>query len=938
VTVGAFAVNVAITTAMLASRIARWFWDKMIELGDSMLQDFLLASGSFSTIGGLRAYRTAFGGLPEDPGMLPAMVQARGAMASKEYAALKLLGIKSTGDSADLMVQATLAAANFMRHQNKGQELMLAEAMVLTSVIGPERLLALKDADPAELQALKEAYERYKPLMQISDKARQGWINFRLQVKATGAQIVSVIAETLADPASPFTQALVHLSQSIARFIKVFMEAPVTKEIVDKLGEYIDEFAKWLVKPETTLVIKKFMDDVKSVVKSAIEAIKYLKQMIDIWRGTVPAAHGRRALAHRLRMERPAGGPPIAPAVPIQRYPGRAAFTKKIAIARPTGAPPVAYPEAAPIARYPGRARFTEKIGVAQPPNAPRISPRPVRPEPSNVRQAPVEGIRPPTGQLRGGQVNSSDLYNTYKEKFKNSPLNGYVPKDGAQWGIKTGSPDEWARLATATSKQESGLNANVGAGLNQFTTSDLRRYGVGGNVNDPNAQVDALVSQWSKHIKQDGVVSQPAPGNPGTGNAWLGAGRYFGSMRDKGWHGKTHADVSKYLGPGGWADQAQKSASGSTSSGESEPTPPATRQGTEDLPPAMNAATGRAPDAFIMHHTGGRGTSQGVENTLRQRGLGVEYVMERDGTIRQIGGPGSANIMNESRYRNSPILGEGKPFLTNRNIVGMEVIAKDDKDVTPAQRAAAARFIRERYPNTPVFGHGEVNPGHKEADEGMTITNSIRQERARGISQGPPSGTSRALPDPSETVSLLYPNQTRTDISIRRPPPHPIDDIKVDNRSDGDVSHAKTTSDNDDGSSQPAEDVTRFAGHREEMDKQFSKPSVAKPFEYGIDMPTERFKPWRKAEDIEDRRERTPNIRYLLGNRKGGDPEVDPLPSKMGADLGMADVLRGEQKKTMSENTKMYLQRQIDTYEKLKRGEKVEEEGVAPPSAEELQ
>jgi hypothetical protein len=134
-----------------------------------------------------------------------------------------------------------------------------------------------------------------------------------------------------------------------------------------------------------------------------------------------------------------------------------------------------------------------------------------------------------------------------------------------------------------------------------------------------------------------------------------------------------------------------------------------------------MQAATGEAPAAFIFHHTSGRGTVAGVADTLRQRGLGVEYAMERDGTIKQIGGPGAFNI--KSGW------GVGKG-LSNKNIIGMEVIAKDDKDVTPAQVAAAEAFIKKNYPNTPVFGHGEVNPGHKEADEGMKIVNTIRRER----------------------------------------------------------------------------------------------------------------------------------------------------------------------------------------------------------------
>jgi len=62
-----------------------------------------------------------------------------------------------------------------------------------------------------------------------------------------------------------------------------------------------------------------------------------------------------------------------------------------------------------------------------------------------------------------------------------------------------------------------------------------------------------------------------------------------------------------------------------------------------------------------------------------------------------------------------------------------MEIIAKDDKDVTRAQVLSAQAFARKHYPNTPVFGHGEVNPGHKQATEGWTVTHAIREER-RGL------------------------------------------------------------------------------------------------------------------------------------------------------------------------------------------------------------
>lgn len=83
---------------------------------------------------------------------------------------------------------------------------------------------------------------------------------------------------------------------------------------------------------------------------------------------------------------------------------------------------------------------------------------------------------------------------------------------------------------------------------------------------------------------------------------------------------------------------------------------------------------------------------------------------------------------MHRSSFKLVPNAGAG---LSSGNTVGMEVVAKDDRDITPAQVAAAKAFIASRYPNTPVFGHGEVNPGHREASEGMTIVNAIRRDRA---------------------------------------------------------------------------------------------------------------------------------------------------------------------------------------------------------------
>ena len=64
-----------------------------------------------------------------------------------------------------------------------------------------------------------------------------------------------------------------------------------------------------------------------------------------------------------------------------------------------------------------------------------------------------------------------------------------------------------------------------------------------------------------------------------------------------------------------------------------------------------------------------------------------------------------------------------------NSNIVGMEIIARDEKDVTPAQRDALVRFANERYPNVPFYGHGEIST-NKEANEGVPGAQAVLASR----------------------------------------------------------------------------------------------------------------------------------------------------------------------------------------------------------------
>jgi hypothetical protein len=110
--------------------------------------------------------------------------------------------------------------------------------------------------------------------------------------------------------------------------------------------------------------------------------------------------------------------------------------------------------------------------------------------------------------------------------------------------------------------------------------------------------------------------------------------------------------------------------------------------------------------------------------NTFNQRGFPAQYIMDRDGKIYSAlpEGTRGSHIQNAKN-------GSG---LNNRNALGMEIIAKNDADVTPAQKQAAAAFIEAKskqygFPSSNVYGHGEVNPGHKEADEGLSVARMVR-------------------------------------------------------------------------------------------------------------------------------------------------------------------------------------------------------------------
>jgi N-acetyl-anhydromuramyl-L-alanine amidase AmpD len=124
----------------------------------------------------------------------------------------------------------------------------------------------------------------------------------------------------------------------------------------------------------------------------------------------------------------------------------------------------------------------------------------------------------------------------------------------------------------------------------------------------------------------------------------------------------------------------------------------------------------------FVVHHTAGRGTAQDVVNILNDRGLGVQWVVDREGKIFRTFPEGKvAWHAGHEDQKDAPT------DLQNQTAQGVEVVAKNDADVLPVQVLAVFKILKYLgYSKDEVWGHGEVTR-NKEATEGKTIVDFWR-------------------------------------------------------------------------------------------------------------------------------------------------------------------------------------------------------------------
>jgi N-acetyl-anhydromuramyl-L-alanine amidase AmpD len=135
----------------------------------------------------------------------------------------------------------------------------------------------------------------------------------------------------------------------------------------------------------------------------------------------------------------------------------------------------------------------------------------------------------------------------------------------------------------------------------------------------------------------------------------------------------------------------------------------------------AMNPMKG--DKYFVVHHTAGHGRAEDVVNILNDRGLGVQWVIDREGKVFRTFPEGlTAWHAGHKDQKDAP------RDLQNDTAQGVEVIAKNDQDVLPIQVLAAFKLLKYLgYSKDQVWGHGEVTY-NKEATEGKTIVDFWRE------------------------------------------------------------------------------------------------------------------------------------------------------------------------------------------------------------------
>ena len=141
---------------------------------------------------------------------------------------------------------------------------------------------------------------------------------------------------------------------------------------------------------------------------------------------------------------------------------------------------------------------------------------------PEQRRAAGGGGAGGPEAPLPGG-TGSSAIYNKLLAAYKNSSVVGTIPSDGARFGFKTGSAEEWARFGMIIAAAESDYNPKTAVSNRSEQSFGIFQYNhpqvPGGNAFDVDASVKQFVADSESSMKTHGGLIGSGRGASATGS-----------------------------------------------------------------------------------------------------------------------------------------------------------------------------------------------------------------------------------------------------------------------------------------------------------------------------------------------------------------------------------------------------------------------------------
>lgn len=158
--------------------------------------------------------------------------------------------------------------------------------------------------------------------------------------------------------------------------------------------------------------------------------------------------------------------------------------------------------------------------------------------------------------------------------------------------------------------------------------------------------------------------------------------------------------------------------------------------------PITRDASVGRprsAPVAgMVIHETQGAGTVEGNLSWSNKKNTGANYYVDKDGSIYEWA---PDNIIMNHAGVGRGVGGDVRPDLLNGNTIAVEIVTRPGEKPNEAQIAAVQRLAMsksEQYGFSPfdIEAHGRLAPGHKEASEGTSVVDYIRENWNGGKTQ----------------------------------------------------------------------------------------------------------------------------------------------------------------------------------------------------------